>query len=114
MQSAPAEVLKKRFLSSDAHCKIDNQWSKIATRVSLTQLSRLRPISSRKPFPSKIGHPLFNEFEKRRSNQLRHHAVVRRLRFLADLANKCGRRAFTYRISFLKVKLLPHDLSIPS
>ena len=43
---------------------------------------------------------LLDEFEERRSNQFGRHSVVRRLRFLADLADKFGR--LFHRSSFSK------------
>ena len=56
-------------------------------------------IQTDKTFSVPIGQALRDEFEERRSDQFSDHSVERRLRFLANLANKCGRRGFTHWIS---------------
>src|SRR6266496_2806939 len=65
--------------------------------IFLPELAEI--IQTDKTFPVPIGHALLDEFEERRPDQFCDHSVVRRFRSLANLANKCGRRGFTHRIS---------------
>jgi hypothetical protein len=54
-----------------------------------------------KSFIVPVGHAFLDEFSERGSDQLRGHAAVRRFRFFANLADKCGGCGFAHRISLL-------------
>jgi hypothetical protein len=58
-------------------------------------------IEADKTFVVPAGLTFFDELKKRRPNQFRNHSAVRRFRFFANLADKCGGSGFAHRISLL-------------
>src|SRR5438128_2794701 len=63
--------------------------------VILAELPQV--IEADEPFAVQVGQSLLDELEKRRPNQFRDHSAVRRLRFLANLADQWCGHCFAHR-----------------
>ena len=68
--------------------------------IFLPELAEI--LQANETFVVPLGHAFLDELSERWPDQFRDHAVMRRLRFLADLADNCGGRCFTHRISLSK------------
>ena len=55
-------------------------------------------VHANETFVVALGHAFLDEFEKRRPDQFRDHAVMRRPWFFADLADECGGCGFGHRM----------------